>query len=134
MTWRDAILIAGGFAAGFLSGSIGIGGGAMFVPTMTVGLGLSQALAQGTSLVAIVPTALVSTITHFRQGNVLRDAALWMGGGGVVGAVVGALIAVEVPESILARVWGGFLLFTAYRLAAQALRAPKTTGPDAHVG
>jgi uncharacterized protein len=124
MTWRDVILIVGGFFAGFLSGTIGIGGGALFVPTMTVGAGVSQAVAQGTSLVAIVPTALVSTITHFRQGNVLRDAALWMGGGGVVGAVIGALIAVEVPGPILARVWGAFLLFTAYRLAAQALQTP----------
>ena len=125
MIWKDAILIAGGFAAGFLSGTIGIGGGALFVPTMTVGIGLSQAVAQGTSLVAIVPTSLVSTITHFRQGNVMREAALWMGGGGVFGAVLGALIAIHVPEMILARVWGAFLLFTAYRLLVQALRAPK---------
>ncbi len=124
MSWRDLILVVGGFAAGILSGTIGIGGGALFVPTMTVGIGLSQAIAQGTSLVAIVPTALVSTITHFRHGNVLREPALWMGAGGVVGAIVGALVAVEVPGSILARVWGGFLLFTAYRLAVQAFRAP----------
>ena len=122
MTWRDIVLIAGGFAAGFLSGTIGIGGGALFVPTMTVGIGVSQAIAQGTSLVAIVPTSLVSSITHFREGNVLREVAMWMGGGGVVGAVIGALVAVEVPGNVLARVWGAFLLFTAYRLAAQALR------------
>ena len=125
MSWRDLILVVGGFAAGFLSGTIGIGGGALFVPTMTVGIGLSQALAQGTSLVAIVPTALVSTVTHFREGNVLRDAALWMGGGGVLGGVIGALVAVHAPGPILARVWGAFLLFTAYRLLAQSLRAPK---------
>jgi uncharacterized protein len=125
VSWRDLILIAGGFGAGFLSGTIGIGGGALFVPTMTVGVGAPQAVAQGTSLVAIVPTALVSTITHIREGNVLRQASTWMGGGGVFGAIVGALIAVQVPGSILARVWGGFLIFTAYRLAAQALRTPK---------
>ena len=125
MNWRDVILIAVGFGAGFLSGTIGIGGGALFVPTMTVGAGVSQAIAQGTSLVAIVPTALVSTITHIREGNVLRAAALWMGGGGVFGAVLGALVAVEVPGPILARVWGAFLLFTAYRLLIQALRPVK---------
>jgi hypothetical protein len=125
MSWRDLILIAGGFGAGFLSGTIGIGGGALFVPTMTVGARVPQAVAQGTSLVAIVPTALVSTITHIREGNVMRQASTWMGGGGVFGAILGALIAVEVPGPILARVWGAFLLFTAYRLAAQALRTPK---------
>jgi len=126
MSWRDLILVAGGFGAGFLSGTIGIGGGALFVPTMTVGAGVPQAVAQGTSLLAIVPTALVSTITHIREGNVLRQASVWMGGGGLFGAVLGALIAVEVPGSILARIWGGFLLFTAYRLAAQALSTPKS--------
>ena len=122
MSWQNLILIVGGLGAGFLSGTIGIGGGALFVPTMTVGLRLPQAVAQGTSLVAIIPTALVSTVTHVREGNVLPGPALWMGGGGVVGAVIGALAAVEVPGPILARIWGGFLLFTAYRLAMQALR------------
>ena len=125
MSWKDLILVVGGFGAGFLAGTIGIGGGSLFVPTMTIGVGISQAVAQGTSLVAIVPTALVSTITHIREGNVLREPAVWMGGGGIFGGILGALIAVEIPGPILARVWGGFLLFTAYRLAAQALRAPK---------
>ncbi len=128
MSWREVVLIVGGFGAGFLSGTIGIGGGALFVPTMTVGVGLRQALAQGTSLVAIVPTALVSSVTHIRQGNVQRTPALWMGGGGVIGAVIGALVAVEVPGPILARVWGAFLLFTAYRLAVQAFRPPQNPG------
>jgi uncharacterized membrane protein YfcA len=128
VSWRDAILVVGGFGAGFLSGTIGIGGGALFVPTMTVGIGLSQAIAQGTSLVAIVPTSLVSTITHLRERNVLHAPALWMGGGGVVGAVIGAFIATEVPGPILARVWGAFLLFTAYRLGSQALRERKPAG------
>jgi uncharacterized membrane protein YfcA len=45
----------------------------------------------------------------------------------VVGAVLGALVAVEVPGSILARVWGAFLVFSAYRLGLQALRASSKT-------
>ena len=127
MSWSDVLLILGGLGAGFLSGTIGIGGGLLFVPTMTIGFGLSQAVAQGTSLVAIIPTAIVGGVTHLRQGNVLLRPALWMGGGGVVGAVIGALVAVEVPGSILARIWGGFLVFSGYRLFMQALRAaPKT--------
>ncbi|OLB81238.1 MAG: hypothetical protein AUI15_40190 [Actinobacteria bacterium 13_2_20CM_2_66_6] len=121
------LLILGGLGAGFLSGTIGIGGGLLFVPTMTIGFGLSQAVAQGTSLVAIIPTAIVGGVTHLRQGNVLLRPALWMGGGGVVGAVIGALVAVEVPGPILARFWGAFLVFSAYRLGLQAFKAsPKT--------
>ncbi len=127
MSWSDVFLILGGLGAGFLSGTIGIGGGLLFVPTMTIGFGLSQAVAQGTSLVAIIPTAIVGGVTHLRQGNVLLRPALWMGGGGVVGAVIGALVAVEVPGPILARFWGAFLVFSAYRLGLQAFKAsPKT--------
>jgi uncharacterized membrane protein YfcA len=128
VSWGDVLTIVGGFGAGFLSGTIGIGGGLLFVPTMTVGLRLSQAVAQGTSLLAIVPTAIVGGFTHVREGNVLRDPALAMGGGGVAGAVIGALVAVEVPGPLLARIWGAFLVFSAYRLAVQAYRTrAKTT-------
>ena len=127
MTWSDVIAIVGGLGAGFLSGTIGIGGGLLFVPTMTVGLRLSQAVAQGTSLLAIVPTAIVGGFTHLRRGNVLVVPAAWMGGGGVVGAVIGALVAVEVPGPILARVWGAFLVFSAYRLLVQGLKPAPTT-------
>ena len=122
MSWADVILIVGGFGAGFLSGTIGIGGGLLFVPTMSVGLRASQAIAQGTSLVAIIPTAIVGGVSHLFRGNVLAKPALMMGGGGVVGAIIGALVAVEVPGALLARVWGAFLVFSAYRLAMQAVR------------
>lgn len=117
MSWGDLVAIAGGLVAGFLSGTIGIGGGLVFVPFMTIGFRIAQPLAQGTSLAAVIPTAVVGGITHLRRGNVRRDAAVLMGAGGVVGAAIGALIAVEVPGSILARIFGAFLLFSAYRIA-----------------
>jgi len=128
VSWSDVFLIIGGLGAGLLSGTIGIGGGLVFVPTMTVGLRVSQAVAQGTSLLAVVPTAIVGGFTHLREGNVTIVPSLWMGGGGVIGAVIGAVVAVEVPGPVLARVWGAFLVFSAYRLGRQALRrAPKTS-------
>lgn len=127
MSWGDLVAIGGGLVAGFLSGTIGIGGGQVFVPFMTIGFRLAQPLAQGTSLAAVIPTAVVGGITHIRQGNVLRIAAVWMGAGGVVGAAIGALIAVEVPSTILARIFGAFLLFSAYRIAFAG--KPAATGP-----
>jgi uncharacterized protein len=117
VSWGDLVAIAGGLVAGFLSGTIGIGGGQVFVPFMTIGFRIAQPLAQGTSLAAVIPTAVVGGITHLRRGNVRRDAAIWMGVGGVVGAAVGALVAVEVPSTTLARIFGAFLLFSAYRIA-----------------
>ena len=81
-----------------------------------------------------MPTAIVGGFTHLRQGNVLIRPALWMGGGGVVGAVIGALVAVEVPGSVLARVWGAFLVLSAYRLGLQALQATQRPVPPPEVG
>jgi uncharacterized membrane protein YfcA len=120
MSWSDAAAVVSGVFVGFLSGTIGVGGGIVFVPVMTVGFRFDQHLAQGTSLAAIIPTAIVGGITHIREGNVLREGAVWMGIGGVGGAVLGALLAVEVPGPILARVFGAFLLFSAYRIGRTA--------------
>ena len=128
MNWTDVAAIGGGLLAGFLSGTTGIGGGLAFVPIMTIGFRMAQPLAQGTSLAAIIPTALVGGITHLRQGNVRRDAAIWMGSGGVVGAAIGALVATDLPSSFLARVFGAFLLFSAYRIAMGA-RRPRVVPP-----
>jgi uncharacterized membrane protein YfcA len=128
VSWGDVLAVIGGFGAGLLSGTIGIGGGQLFVPILTVGFRLAQPLAQGTSLAAIIPTALVGGITHIRQGNVVREAAVWMGLGGVGGALIGALIAVEAPAQLLARLFGAFLLFSAVRIAWTA-RRPAVTGP-----
>jgi uncharacterized membrane protein YfcA len=133
LSWSDAVAVLGGLVAGLLSGLIGIGGGSAFVPIMTVGFRFNQALAQGTSLAAIVPTALVGGITHIREGNVLMGPALWMGGGGLAGAILGALLAIHLPGLILARVWGAFLLLTALRMAQEALtkaRAARSGRPS----
>ena len=130
MSWGDAAAIGAGLVAGFLSGTIGIGGGLAFVPIMTIGFRMAQQLAQGTSLAAIIPTALVGGITHIRQGNVRLEAAIWMGGGGVVGAVIGALVAVNLPTSFLARLFGVLLLFSAYRIAMGARRQPAPAQGD----
>ena len=89
---------------------------------MVVGFGFPQHLAQGTSLVAIIPTALVGAATHQRQGNVVWRAALLMGGAGVLGAVAGAFIAISLPQGLLARLFGAFLIFSAWRILPRARR------------
>ena len=121
MSWGDAAAIEGGFATGLLSGTIGVGGGIVFVPFMTVGYGLAQTIAQGTSLVAIIPTSIVGGITHIREGNVVRDGAIWMGAGGVGGAILGALVAVHVPGAVLARVFAVVLILNAAVLLRRAI-------------
>ena len=130
MSWGDALAIVGGLVAGVISGTMGVGGGVVFVPFMTTGYRFTQTLAQGTSLAAIVPTAVVGGFTHIRQGNVLRDAAIWMGAGGLGGAAVGAVVAVHAPSGILARLFALLLLANAFVLVRSAL-ADRTGKPAA---
>ena len=82
-----------GLVAGVLAGMFGVGGGILFVPTLVLGLGLTQVHAGATSLLAIVPTALVGAWRLQRQGHVdLR-----------VAAVIGVVSIVGVQGGVLAR-------------------------------
>ncbi len=130
MNWLDAAAVVGGFVAGVLSGAIGIGGGLAFVPILTIGFRTTQIVAQGTSLAAIVPTAIVGGVTHLRHGNVDTRAALLTAGGGVVGAIAGALVAIHVGGPLLARIFGVLLLFSAYLMFRRA-RAPRAPAVEA---
>src|SRR5207245_1601897 len=69
--------LAIGLLTGIVSGLLGIGGGIVMVPAMVLSLGLSQHLAQGTSLFVIVPTAAAGSVTHFRLGNIRLVVAGW---------------------------------------------------------
>jgi uncharacterized membrane protein YfcA len=126
-----AIGLAIGLIAGVGSGLLGIGGGAVMVPAMVVLLGLSQHVAQGTSLVVIIPTAVSGSITHFRMGNVRLRTAAWLSVGGIVGAVAGAFAALATPDEVLRLLFGGYLAFTGIRmLGADRAQTPPPTMAD----
>src|SRR2546421_2618314 len=112
--WAMALLV--GIVAGVLSGLLGIGGGAVMVPAMTLLMGLSQHVAQGTSLLVIIPTAISGSITHFRMGNIRLETAGWLSVGGVVGAVAGASLALASPDQLLRLLFGGYLTFTGLQM------------------
>jgi uncharacterized membrane protein YfcA len=122
------VALAVGAVAGVLSGLLGIGGGAIMVPAMTLLMGLSQHLAQGTSLLVIIPTAISGSITHFRMGNIRMETAAWLSAGGVVGAVGGAFLALASPDAILRLLFGCYLAFTGLRmLQARTTRITQPT-------
>lgn len=109
-------LAAVGLGAGFLAGLLGIGGGVVMVPAMVLLFGFDQHVAQGTSLLVIIPAALTGSYTHHRNGRlVLRDAAL-LAAGGVVGAVIGSVFALSLEETVLRRLFAAFIIVTALRM------------------
>jgi uncharacterized protein len=112
-----------GLVAGFVSGLSGVGGGVVIVPSSVLLLALDQHAAQGTSLLAIVFTALAGTIVNFRNKRVRLRDGLAAGMGGVVGALIGSQVALRIDGRALAVIFGLLVLFVAVRSAWQALRS-----------
>jgi len=121
-----ALLAAGliGLAAGVLAGLFGVGGGILFVPTLTLVLGLTQIHAEATSLLAILPTAIAGAWRQRRYGNVRWRPALILGLAAVAGVEAGVQIAEALPEHVLRRLFGVLMLAVAAQIAWRALRRP----------
>ena len=112
-----------GLVAGVLAGMFGVGGGILFVPTLVLGLGLTQVHAGATSLLAIVPTAFVGTWRLQRQGLVDLKAAAVIGVVSIIGVQGGVLLAEHLPGALIRRLFGVLLLITAAQLALRARRS-----------
>lgn len=106
--WVKYVFI--GLLAGLLSGLFGVGGGTVIVPLLVLLCGFDQRLAAGTSLAAILPTALVGVISYAATGSVSWLAALLLALGAVVGAQIGAWLLLRLPLRVLQ--WG-FVAFLA---------------------
>jgi uncharacterized protein len=111
-----ASLLAIGLAAGFLAGLLGIGGGILIVPALVLLLGFDQHLAQGTSLLVIIPAALAGSWTHYRRGRLDLRAAAFVATGGVVGAAIGSLSALSLDDVLLQRLFALVLIAVAVRM------------------
>jgi uncharacterized protein len=110
-----------GLFAGVLAGMFGVGGGILFVPTLTA-LGLTQIHAEASSLLAIIPTVLVGVWRQQRYGNVRWRPALLIGLASIAAAVGGAQVALSLPEDTLRKLFAVLLLFTAAQIAWRAHR------------
>jgi uncharacterized membrane protein YfcA len=111
-----------GFAAGILSGMFGVGGGVLFVPTLSLVVGLSHLSAEATSLAAIIPVVAVGAWQQDRYGNVRWRPALVIGITSAGGVVAGVALASWLYEGALERLFAGLLLVVAARLAWSARR------------
>jgi uncharacterized protein len=117
-----ALVVLVGLAAGVLAGLFGVGGGILFVPTLALGLGLTQLHAEATSLLAILPTAVVGTWRQQRYGNVDLRVAAVVGIASIAGVEGGVLLAEALPENVLRRLFGVLLIVTAGQIVWQSRR------------
>jgi hypothetical protein len=112
------LAIVMGAAGGVISGMLGVGGGIMFVPALTLVLSLSQVKAEATSLLAIIPVALVGAVRQHGYGNVrVRDGAV-LGALSAVGVLGGVALANDLTQRALRIGFAALLLV----VAAQFLR------------
>ena len=119
------IALAIGLIAGFFAGLAGIGGGVVIVPSTVLLLGLTQHVAQGTSLIAIVLTALSGTLVNLKNKRVRLKDGLAVGAGGVLGSLAGSRLALGVEGRTLSLMFGFLVLFVGLRMLY------RTLGPQA---
>ena len=113
---RLARAAAVGLVAGFLSGLFGVGGGILIVPALVLVMAMDQRLAHGTSLAAVLPIAVSSTLGYALEDKVDWPVAALLAAAAVGGAVVGTHALQRLPQRALAFAFAGLLVATAVRL------------------
>ena len=111
------ILLLIGLVAGVASGFLGIGGGIFVIPALVLFLNYSQKSAQGTSLgLLLPPIGILAVINYHKAGYIDLKAVGIMIITFLIGSYFSSKIAVELPESIIKKVFAVFLLFYAVKL------------------
>ena len=126
--WLDGTLLAAlaiGLAGGAFGGLLGVGGGTLYVPAMVLLLGTPQHVAQGVSLVVIIPTAISATVTNLKNGYVHREVAMWVTPFSVLAALGGAWLAGQLAGATLSRVFGVMVLYVGTRTLITTWRAAR---------
>jgi uncharacterized protein len=126
--------IAIGLAGGVIAGLLGVGGGVLFVPGLVIFLGLDQHQAEATSLLAIIPVAIVGTYVQDRYGNVRRHDALLLGLLSIAGAAGGVALANALSAAVLRDAFAALLLVVAAQFVRRARLAGGASGTGSSRG
>ena len=111
------ILIVVGLAAGLLGGTLGVGGGVIVIPALILIFGFSQHSAQGTAMAFMLPpVTLLATINYWKNGYVDWKVALILSAMFFIGAYFGSMLSINLPERILKKIFGIFLVLIALRM------------------
>jgi uncharacterized protein len=111
-----------GFVGGMVGGLLGVGGGILFVPALVIFMNESQVGAEATSLLAIVPVAMVAVWRQLGYGNVRVREGLVIGLLSPVGVVIGVVTSNTIPQRALELTFAGLALLIATQLVIRALR------------
>ena len=110
------LLLVLGLLAGLLSSMVGIGGGIVIVPALVFLFAMSQKMAQGTSLVMLLPPiGLLAVINYYKAGYVDFKVSGILIVAFIVGSYFGSKVALNLPETALKRIFGVFLMVLAIK-------------------
>lgn len=121
-----AALVAFGVVTGVAAGILGVGGGVLMVPFLTLVAGMPQHAAEATSLLVVLPTAVVASLVLQRRGVGDLALALRFGVVGAVGAAGGALLALALPGRSLRVIFAIFLMLVGLRLVRDGLQTERS--------
>jgi uncharacterized membrane protein YfcA len=116
------ILLLSGAVAGFISGLMGVGGGAIMVPALVVALGFGQHLAQGSALLAMVPAAAMGGYTHWRLKNVVTALVPGLIVGIILGTFAGGMLAQWLSDAALRLIFAAVLIWLGLRDIRKGMR------------
>jgi uncharacterized membrane protein YfcA len=120
-----------GAEAGVVAGMLGVGGGILFVPALVIFLDLSQVDAEATSLLAIIPVALVGAWRQHAYGNVRVRDGLLVGALAIPGAIGGVALVNELPDRTIEVGFAALMLFVAVQLARKGMKESDSRGDRA---
>ena len=121
-----------GFAGGMVGGLLGVGGGILYVPALTIFMGESQVRAEATSLLAIIPVAIVAVWRQLGYGNVRVRDGLVIGALSPLGVGIGVVTANAIPQRALELTFAALALFIAAQLVIRALRPDEPEAERPH--
>lgn len=126
--WVLAAVVATGVVVGVLSGMFGVGGGVIMVPFIVLFLDKGQHVAEGTSLLVVVPTAIAGVLTHKKAGFVdLRSAGV-IAVTGIAGGYLGVRLALAIDPNSLQTAFGMFVILVALRLIRDGVNVRRAEG------
>ena len=119
----DLLLALSGLLAGAFGALLGLGGGVLIVPILTLGFGFSLTTAIGTSLICVIATSTGAAAINVRAGRADVRLGIVLGAGTAIGALTGAVVAGLLPERVLAGLFAALLAYTAFTMLRGARRA-----------
>lgn len=106
----DFVLFSIAGIVGGLIGGMGMGGGTLLIPLLTIFYGVSQHTAQSINLISFIPMSIIALIIHFKNGYVETKNVLWIIISGIITCTASCYLASILKGDILKRLFGAFLL------------------------